>query len=288
MRGWKFAFGRRWLGYLALAIAFAVGCSLLASWQFDRRDEAVAKIERIEQNYHAEARPIAEVLAGPDAFDVDQEWTPVILTGEYLHDEQLLARNRPLGGKPGFEVLTPLQLPDGSIFVVDRGWVPAGDRDAPDEVPVAPHGLVTVEVRLRPGEPTLPGRSAPEGQIATVHLPTVEEHLGAPTYTAAYGLLVSEDPAPATRPTAAREPALDEGPHFSYALQWFVFALLGFIGLAYAVREEYRLRNADDPAEKARAAERERRARAKAPRDDEIEDSILDSQRGSPHSVRRG
>lgn len=286
MRGWGFAFSRRWLSYLALAVAFAVGCSLLATWQFARRDEALAKIERIDQNYHADARPLAAVLAAPGTFQPDQEWTPVVVTGQYLHDEQLLVRNRPFAGKPGFEVLTPLQLADGSVFVINRGWVPAGSQDAPDAVPAAPSGTVTVEARLRPGEPTIPGRSAPEGQIATVHLPDVAERVGATTYTAAYGQLASEDPAPATRPAAALEPARDAGPHFSYALQWFMFALLGFLGLAYAVREEYRFRNADEPAERARAAERERKARARAPSDDEIEDSILDARSTEP--VRRG
>ena len=43
------------------------------------------------------------------------------LTGRYLLDEQVLVRNRPLNGQPGFEVLNPLLLDDGTVFVVDRG-----------------------------------------------------------------------------------------------------------------------------------------------------------------------
>ncbi len=277
MKRWGFAVDRRWLSYLAMAVIFAVGCALLSAWQFARREEALIRIERIEQNYGAQPRALGEVLSGPAAFNRDQEWTPVTMTGTYLPGEQLLVRNRPYSGTTGFEVLVPLELADGSVFIVNRGWVPAGqEQDSPDAVPAAPTGTVTVEARLRPGEPTLPGRSAPEGQLATIHLPTVADELGRTTYTGAYGLLVSENPSVA-RPIAAAEPRRDEGSHFSYALQWIVFGLFGFFGLGYAIRQEYRLRNADDPAEQARAAERDRKASLRAPSDDDIEDALVDA-----------
>ena len=68
----------------------------------------------------------------------------------------------------------------------------------------------------------------------------------------------------------------DEGLHRSYMIQWVIFALIGFFGLGYAVRQEYRLRNVDDPAERQRAEERERR-RASKKSDADIEDEILDA-----------
>jgi cytochrome oxidase assembly protein ShyY1 len=276
---WRFAFGRRWFGYLALAIVFAIACVLLSEWQFARRDETLAEIAKVEQNYDAPAIPLTEALPNPSAFDDAQEWTPVVMEGTYLVDEQLLVRSRPYGGRPGFEVLTPLQLRDGSVFIVDRGWVPTGEeQDSPDFVPAAPSGTVTVEARLKPGEPNLRGRSAPDGQVSTINLPTVAELVGGEVYTGAYGLLASEDPAPAdTRPAAAIKPDSDEGPHLSYAFQWLVFALFGFFGLGYAIRTEYRLLNADDPEEQRRAAERERKSRSKPRSDSEIEDAIVDA-----------
>ena len=51
MRGWRFAFNRRWFGYLGIAVLFAIGCVLLSQWQFDRREEALVEVTRIEQNY---------------------------------------------------------------------------------------------------------------------------------------------------------------------------------------------------------------------------------------------
>ena len=131
--------------------------------------------------------------------------------------------------------------------------------------------------RLKAGEPTLPGRTATGNQIATINLVDVAERLDTPVYTGAYGLLASEDPPAAQRPAAADRPIRDEGPHLSYALQWFVFALLAFLGLGWAARQEYRTVNIDDPAERERAKLRARREAAR-PRDDgEIEDAVLDA-----------
>lgn len=277
MTRWRFAFTARWAGYLTLVVVFAIVSCSLGVWQFERRAEAHAEVVRIENNYNRAPSPLTDLLPELDSFRQSQKWSQAMMTGTYLTDEQLLVRTRPLSGNPGFEVLTPLQLPNGDVFVVDRGWVPVGSaQDSPDHVPAAPSGEVTVIVRLKAGEPELAGRTAPAGQIATIELDRIAALLDKPTYTGAYGLMASESPAPAERPTALPKPPLDEGPHLSYAFQWFVFALLAFVGLGWALRQEYRLVNSEDPAERERAQERQRRKDAKLPSDAEVEDSILD------------
>ncbi|WP_395640004.1 SURF1 family protein [Pseudolysinimonas sp.] len=258
---------RRWGGYLALVVVFAIACGFLSWWQWSRRADAVAEIEKIETNY--DAAPVAlDDLVPALAADVDAaEWHPVAITGEYLLEEQLLVRNRPRNSEPGFEVLVPLRLADGTVFVVDRGWVPAGSTpDAPESVPAAPEGEVTVTVRLKPGEPEIPGRGAPDGQLATVRLPDVADLVDAPTYTGMYGLLIAEDPVAAERPLAALRPVEDEGPHLSYALQWIAFGILAFVGLVWAVRRERKI-----AAGEVIVVRRER--------DAEIEDALIDAQR---------
>lgn len=276
MNGWRFALSRRWFGYLALVVLFAVACTMLSMWQLARRDEARARIAQVENNWESAPRPIDEVLPTLDSFNADDTWVSVELEGEYLADDELLARGRPFSGQPGFEQLVPFLLDGGTAIVVDRGWLPVGnEQDAPDSVPPAPEGRVTVVVRLKAGEPTVAGRSAPEGQIATIHLPTIAAILEQPTYTAAYGLLVSEDPA-VPRPAATPKPAADEGSHLSYAFQWLVFGIMAFVGLGWAVRQEYRIRNADDPEERARAEKRRAKVAARRPSDAEVEDALLD------------
>lgn len=280
MTGWKFAFSRRWAGYLAIAILFAAACAGLGMWQVARRDEALAEIAKVNTNWDSTPIPVTEALSSLDAFTASQKWLPVTLTGTYLADEQMLARNRPLNGMPGFEVLTPLQLADGTVFIVDRGWLPTGSKqDAPDVVPPAPAGQVTVVARLKAGEPNLVGRSASGNEVATINLNDIAKRLDTPTYTGAYGLMASEDPAPDTRPTAVVRPPADEGPHLSYAFQWFVFGVLAFLGLGWAVREEYRNVNSEDPDEQKRAEERARKKAAKPRTDAEVEDEMLNSSR---------
>jgi len=277
VNGWSFAISRRWFGYLALVVVFAIGCSLLAMWQLARRDEARAEIDRVETNWESTPRPIEDVLPALDSFDPDQKWIPVVLNGEYLSDEQVLARGRPRDGNPGFEVLVPFRLDDGTVFIVDRGWLPVGNTgDTPESVPAAPGGPVTVVARLKAGEPVVAGRSAPEGQIATVHLPDLAERVGEPMYTGAYGLVASEDPAPATAPLQQVKPVPDEGPHLSYAFQWFVFGIMALGALVWAVRQEYRARNSEDPAVVEYEEKRKQRAAKKGPTDADIEDALLD------------
>ena len=279
MNGWSFAFSRKWAGYLALVTVFAIVCVCLGFWQIARRAEALHEIDLIETNWDHAPVPIDEALPTLRSYADGQKYLPVTVSGTYLADEQRLVRNRPGDSGPGFEVLTPLQLSDGTVFIVDRGWLPTGDSpEAPSSIPDAPTGPVTVVARLKAGEPNIAGRTAPPGQVQTVELDDMQKLVGQPAYTAAYGLMASETPASADRPQAAAKPALDEGPHLSYAFQWFVFALLAFIGFGWAVRQEYRVVNSEDPEEQERAAERERRKAAKARTDAVIEDEILDRQ----------
>jgi cytochrome oxidase assembly protein ShyY1 len=274
--GWRFLLHRRWAGYLALTVVFALVCVLLALWQLARRDEAVAEITRVETNYDAAPTPLAEVLPGLDSYDESQEWLTVSMTGRYLVDDQLLVRNRPLGGDVGFDVLVPFQLEGGDVFVVDRGWVPTGqEQNLPDAIPAAPTGPQSIVVRLKAGEPSIGSGALEDGQLPSIELSLIEEQLDEPLYTGAYGLLASEDPAPAERPMATPKPQPDEGAHLSYTFQWFCFGLLGFVGLGYIIRQEYRRANEDDPEEQERAAERERRRLAKKS-DAQVEDEILD------------
>lgn len=292
MTGWSFLLSRRWAGYLALTVVFAIVSSGLGVWQFARRAEALAEISKIDANYDATPGPVAEALPKLDAFDESQKWLPVTVSGTYLVEDELLVRNRPRNVNPGFEVLTPLRMDDGTVFIVNRGWLPTGQaQDAPDVVPEPPTGRVTVVARLKAGEPSLPGRTASGNQIATINLNDIANRLDASTYTGAYGLLASEDPPVAQRPTAVDRPIRDEGPHLSYALQWYVFALLAFIGLGWAARQEFRAVNIDDPAERERAKSRARREAAKPRGDAEVEDAVLDGAHEAerpPAPIRRG
>ncbi|MDE0546830.1 SURF1 family protein [Microbacterium sp. C7(2022)] len=279
----------RWAIYIALAVVFAIACTFLSHWQFTRNEDRSAQLALVEQNYDAAPVPLAEVIPAGTALDPDDEWRPVELVGTYVLEDQVLARNRPHGGTAAFEVLVPFELTDGRVFLVDRGWVPPGDdQPEPDAVPAPPDGETTVIVRLRPSEP-LPssGRSAPEGQVPTINVPLVAETVDAATGeamdTSAYGLMVSEDPAAAVTPAALEAPSEDPGPHLSYAIQWILFAIMGFVFIGYVIRTERQHRREDEEdaaAEGAAAASRQptpRRAQRRRDRDADDEDALLDA-----------
>lgn len=295
----------RWSGYVAVAIAFAIACAYLSNWQFTRNEDRSQQLALVERNYDAVPAALDELIPPGSDLDPSDEWHPVTLVGEYLADDQVLVRNRPHGGTSAFEVLVPFRTTDGRVFVVDRGWVPPGaDSPEPDAIAAPPAGPVTVIARLKPGEaaPTS-GRSAPEGQVPTINLELVsaEAGLGDEVVTSAYGLLVSEDPAPAGSLGSMPAPSEDPGPHLSYAIQWILFAIMGFIFIWYMIRTERRHRREDEEEARATAAASaeagtdaapgdasprpvvpaslRRRRDAKRDRDMQDEDAILDSSR---------
>jgi cytochrome oxidase assembly protein ShyY1 len=275
---YRVAFTKRWLSYLLVTALFAGVCIALAQWQFARRDEAQQEISRVLENYNAVPVPINSVLPFLDSFAPENKWIPVIISGEYLVNEQVVVRSRPREQQAGVEVLSPLRTSNGSLFIVNRGWLPANTDPTDDyAIPAPPAGPVTVVVRLKASEPQIFGREMSEGQLATIELPLMEELLAEQTYTGAYGLLVSEVPAPTeVAPLPAVKPSLDEGAHLSYALQWIMFGLLAFIGLVWAVRNEIRIRNSGTEEGLAKQAVQNQK-RLEKPTEEDIEDAILDS-----------
>lgn len=271
----------RWSTYVAIAAAFAVACGFLSHWQFTRNADRSAQLRLVAENYDAAPVPLADAVSPSGEFDPAMQWHPVAVRGVYLVDRQLVVRNRPHGGTSAFEVLTPLRLDDGRILVVDRGWIaPAPSGDGPDAVPDPASGPVDVVVRMLPGE-ALPasGRSAPAGQVPTIHLPLVAESVGAGTITSAYGRMVSEDPVAAITPSPLDPPSEDPGPHLSYAVQWILFAVMGFVFIGYIIRTEraHRREEAEEPAHSAgsdRTAAPERRRDRDAQDEDELLDRI--------------
>jgi cytochrome oxidase assembly protein ShyY1 len=279
LSGWQFVVTRRWLRYIGFAVAFAIACGFLSHWQLDRGNQAVASNALISANFDSTPAPLATVLPTLTSYNASQVWKRVEVTGTYIARDQLFVRNRPLGSNDGFEVLTPLRLSNGKQFIVDRGWVGAGsDSNYPASEPTPPSGTVTVVARLRAGEPVFGGITPIKNQIQTIQLGQVKQKIGGEVYTGAYGLLDYQTPAAssALKPVVTSKPTVDEGLHWSYMIQWIIFALIGFFGLGYAIRTEFRRINEDDPAEQARETARIRKRALKAFTDAEVEDEALD------------
>lgn len=260
----------RWTGWFLAATTFALACVALASWQIDRRSEAVAKIERVAANYEKSPILAQELLGLPESEVTPFEWLPIELEGSYLVEDSLLVRNRAVAGQPGFIQLIPFQLSSGEILVIERGWIAANSdlNPASDFSPSENAKSVIARVRLGEG---VPNRQSPDGQITSINLPEIENKLGLKIETGFYLRLISESPAEASYPQPLSRPVLDEGNHLSYAVQWLIFALMGFFALFWAIRQESEFRKMEsDPNYVPRSARR------KTNKDSSIEDEILD------------
>ena len=259
---------RRWAPWLVLVVLFSLATSLLSWWQFDRRQDRVAKIEMVTANYDIPAVPLSEISWDFENGEPINEWRQVAITGAYLPEQAVIVRNRPLNGQPGFLQLVPMLLSSGQILMVERGWLAAGDPvtvPATNPIPDAlPRELV---VRLRLSEPDL-NRDAVPGQLASLHIASLQDVLGTSLITDYYGRLVSETPAMAENPRPMAKPSLNEGNHLSYALQWILFGIMAFWALIWAIRNERRLR-----LEAAGVLEPKKKRLTQADRDADVEDA---------------
>ncbi|MCW1250265.1 SURF1 family protein [Acaricomes phytoseiuli] len=243
---YRFLLTKRWLGYLALTAFFATVCVSLGMWQMERRNEVVANITRINSNYSADPVELSQARPWLESFDRNREWTPIKLTGEYLTEDQRVVRNRPSNGQPGYEVVVPFRLTTGEIVIIDRGWLPIGERESgrPDVVPQPASGQITLLGRLRSSEPVLQ-RGAPEGQIASINLPAYEQELGYPIFTGSYLQMAEEQPAATQNPEPFAKPSVNEGANLSYSMQWYAFGVLFFVGFGYIARQQARINRED-------------------------------------------
>ena len=116
-----------WPALAALAgFAFLVA---LGNWQMRRLDWKQGLIGSIAERQHA--TPVTLALAEERAsLGGDVEYTRVKVEGQLLNDREihLYALDDKYG--PGFHVITPLRLADGSIVLVNRGFVPNDLKDA--------------------------------------------------------------------------------------------------------------------------------------------------------------
>lgn len=231
--------GVRSILLLLLTLLVAATCVRLGFWQLDRLSQRRAFNEQVQLGMDAPPAPVAPLVDGADHPD-ELAFRQVDAVGTYDADHEVILYGRPLDGRPGNHVLTPLVLEDGRAIVVDRGWVPsevdavplAGDAEAPSQV-------VTVRgVLLRSDGDAAAGPD--EGPVTTVRevdVALLDRQIPADLLPGVYLLLREQDPT-APLPVPAALPELSEGPHLGYALQWFGFALIALIGYGLLARRE--------------------------------------------------
>jgi cytochrome oxidase assembly protein ShyY1 len=241
----------RWLGYAALTLAAAGVMVILGFWQLDRYHQRTEINNRVDAGTVATPLPLHEVMSGPTggpgtigpAPAESARWTRVKVTGRYDQSREVLVRGRTVEGRVGFEVVTPLVLPDGTAVLVDRGWVPPapGGAIATPSVPAAPGGEVTVVGRLRPPESRGDKPEQVNDHLETRRI-TPKSIAAALPYALYDGYVGIDQTDPGLTPVPPeKENALQNG---GYVLQWWLFAAGTVFGFFYMARRE-----AHQPAE---------------------------------------
>lgn len=236
--GW--AFRGKWLIGHVIVVLIAALFIRLGIWQLHRLHD------RREHNRLIEARERAAAVT-VDALPADADaarYRRVRASGTYDAAQQRIVRFRSNSdGDPGSWIVTPLVDGTGRGVVVIRGWVPAGATDA---ALAPPTGDVTIT-----GLVDKPKLGRPDAFAVTDFAKQM-------TTTPLYGSFVqltSQAPAPANAlPQPLDPPDLGEGPHFSYAMQWFGFTLVGLIGWPLLIRRESRNRTRRKKSRMARAS----------------------------------
>ena len=184
------------------------------------------------------SRPVANLSSLLSAVD-SHEWKPATTTGAFDTSSQILLRNHySEDGVYGFELLTRFTTADGKSFWVDCGWVKAGeDATTRPELPDIPSGVVTITGRLRLDT------SLPQGSFFAIPANKSEglvskanAQSGSSTENFYLDLLSGSQPS-LTPAVPAPLPALSDGPHMAYALQWVFFGGLIVYG-RYLIRRD--------------------------------------------------
>lgn len=232
---------RDWV-FLGLCLLLGLACLRLGIWPLDRRTERQARIATIRQRMKAAPLELPAADLPPDP-----ALRRAAAAGHFDDSLSVLLKNRAREGQPGFHLISPLILPGSdAALLVDRGWIPYGEGEHQDLSIYAIQDPVRLQGLL------MPSQSEPRWAWLSDPVPAAGDP---PLHAWRFldsGAMEAQFPhpllpfhlaqlEPADGPTLP-DPDLDlsEGPHLSYAIQWFAFASIAFIGAGLWVRRARR------------------------------------------------
>lgn len=230
------------LGALLLFSAFVA----LGTWQIQRRSWKLDLIARVEQRVHAPPVPAPLQPEWSKVTAANSEYLHVRANGTFLNDrETLVQATTELGA--GYWVLTPLRLRDGSVILVNRGFVPPERRERVAHGAAEPTTAAEVTGLLRvtePGGAFLRHNDPGADRWFSRDVRAIAAARGldrvAPYFidaeTASTGVLARTAPVPGLTVIKFHNS------HLVYVITWYTLALMMAGGMWVLVREERRLR----------------------------------------------
>jgi len=224
---------RKWI-LSVLAIAIAIACIVLGSWQVRRlwARQAANKIvatRRFAPEVELDSLPRDTAAARSRR---------VHLRGIYDNAQEIIYTLRGRNGSPGVNILTPLlRTGKDTAVLVNRGWVYSPDGTTIDTRPwreadtLNGHGFVETFPTQGPFPEPNPARPRSFRRLDRAALSKAFSYPIANYYV----VLTDSATSPSAPPRVEQTP-LDEGPHRNYAIQWFSFAAIAIVGLGIFLR----------------------------------------------------
>jgi surfeit locus 1 family protein len=205
----------------------------LGTWQVERLQWKEALIA--ERTARTTAPPIALPAAGapsPAETLADLDYRRATATGQFQHDREMYLAARTMQGAVGYQVVTPLQRTDGSVVLVNRGWVPDDRKDPAKRAEGQVAGNITVEGAIRaPGRQhwLQPDNEPQKNRWFWNDLPAMARHAGvSPERLVPVFLEAGAAPNPGGLPIGGQTRVNLPNDHLQYAITWYALA----IGLA--------------------------------------------------------
>ncbi|WP_430474726.1 SURF1 family protein [Thalassospira lucentensis] len=224
---------------LLLAIILFSGFCGLGYWQVERRAWKLDLIERIDARVHGDA---IEAPGRDDWANVSRardEYRKVMVTGTFRNDLESQVYTATDYGA-GYWVMTPLVRGDGSIVMINRGFVPTDHRDPDTRRDGMVEGEVTITGLLRMDEPvgTFMRDNVPQDDrwySRDVRAMAIKRGVDA-NDVAPYFIDGDGARHPAKLPVGGLTKINFANNHVTYALTWFGLAILTLVGAWLVLR----------------------------------------------------
>jgi surfeit locus 1 family protein len=219
---------------------------MLGTWQVQRRAWKLDLIARVDQRVHAPAVPPPPSAEWSRVTAANSEYRHVRVTGTFLNDSETLVQALTELGA-GFWVLTPLRLADGTIVLVNRGFVPPERRGREEHGAGEGTAEAVVTGLLRITEPKgwFLRRNAPAANLwysRDVQAIALARGLSrvAPYFIDAEASGDATAAPGAAAPIGGLTVIAFRNTHLAYALTWYGLALMVVGGAWIVIREERR------------------------------------------------
>tara|TARA_B100000902_G_scaffold292895_1_gene279380 strand:+ start:692 stop:1456 length:765 start_codon:yes stop_codon:yes gene_type:complete len=207
----------------------------LGFWQLDRHSQKSEINEKISMRLDNEPLSLVDI-AKLKSYEIivmerEFEYRSIAVSGKYIQEDSVLVRNRTYNGVPGFWLLTPFQLSNNQIIVVNRGWVPIAAENYID-LNTSIFNLTGIlrNTELAKGLQRADAREGVLESLARPDLARYEDQLGYEIFPM-YIQLTGQNPQQTDGfPKILDLPKFSEGQHLSYAVQWFIFASIAAVG----------------------------------------------------------